>query len=623
MLNLALTDTSSGQTRLLPSLYRNRFELNQRYVHSLTAENLLRPYLFEAGLWSYAGPADTTWHWGWEAITCELRGHILGHWLSAAVQIAVQASDQVLHAKTAHVVDELARCQKANGGEWLGPFSDRALHRIALGEVVWAPQYTLHKLLMGLLDAYLVANNEQALEVLVRFAHWFHQWTAPFSREKLDDILDFETGGMLEIWASLYAITRDPAHAELIERYDRPRLFDRLLEGADVLTNKHANTQIPEILGAARAWEATGETRWRQIVEAFWRSAVTNRGTYCTGGGSAGEIWQPPFALSARLNSPHEHCTVYNMMRLARFLYRWTGDLAYAEYWERNLVNAILSQQNPTTGMVSYFLPLAPASVKSWGTPTQDFWCCHGTMMQAHASYSNSVIFQAPGEAIVSQYLPSRTLLNINGANVDMTLTQDVVNGVTLGGRFPSDAKMAIQHVHIPAGPVFRPDAFVYDVRIQCDRAERFALKLRVPNWVAGHASAVVNNEPCSIDGDPSSYITICRTWHDDRVHLVLPKKLTAEALPDAPDTFAFLDGPVVLAGLIDEERSLIGDPMRPETLLTPDNERHHHWWMMGGYRTVGQERGIRFMPLADIRDERYTVYFPVRAKSQRNRTRK
>ena len=158
---------------------------------------------------------------------------------------------------------------------------------------------------MGLFDMYAVAGNEQALDILVRFARWFHRWTQDFTREQMDDILDFETGGMLEVWANLYGVTGNESHRDLIDRYDRPRFFDRLLAGDDVLTNKHANTQIPEILGAARAYEVTGDERWRRIVEAFWKSAGTERGTYCTGGGSCGEIWQPPFALAARLHAPH------------------------------------------------------------------------------------------------------------------------------------------------------------------------------------------------------------------------------------------------------------------------------------------------------------------------------
>ena len=126
---------------------------------------------------------------------------------------------------------------------------------------------------------------------------------------------------MLEVWADLYGISGDKEHLALIRRYDRRRLFDPLLAGEDVLTNMHANTTIPEALGAARAWEVTGEERWRRIVEAYWRCAVDDRGYFCTGGQTNGEFWTPPHELSARLgDKTQEHCTVYHMMRLAEYL---------------------------------------------------------------------------------------------------------------------------------------------------------------------------------------------------------------------------------------------------------------------------------------------------------------
>jgi hypothetical protein len=373
----------------------------------------------------------------------------------------------------------------------------------------------------------------------------------------------------------------------------------------------------------------TGDARWRRIVEAFWRSAVTERGTYVTGGGTNGEVWQPPGQLSARLQSPHEHCTVYNMMRLAQYLFRWTGDAVYADYWERNYLNAILSQQNPDTGMVSYFLPLAAGSVKKWGTPTDDFWCCHGTLMQAHASYDQSLVFTDNEGIVVSQYLPSKTALDVAGTGVELTIMQDARAGVSVGQKFWHEGHMAIQHVHTPPGPVQRPDAYIYDLHVRCDEPTAFTLKIRVPWWVSAEPRVLLNDVPQALEhgvpqalehGVPQAlehggrgFLALRCVWKDDRIRLIFPKALTAEPLPDRPDTVAFLDGPLVLAGLVGEERTLYGDAAMPETLLTPDQERHHGWWNTGYYRTVGQAVGTRFLPLNEIRDETYSVYFPVR----------
>ncbi|HEY3342676.1 MAG TPA: beta-L-arabinofuranosidase domain-containing protein, partial [Anaerolineae bacterium] len=335
---------------LLPSMFQQRYALNRKYMMSLASENLLQNFYMEAGLWSPPQkPVDC--HWGWESPTSQVRGHFLGHWLSGAASIYAETRDMEIKAKADHIVAELARCQQENGGEWVGSIPEKYLEWLARGKQVWAPQYMLHKTMMGLLEMYRQASNVQALDVIQKCAGWFTRWTAKFTRQQMDDILDTETGGMLELWADMYAVTGKQEYLDLLYRYDRPRFFNRLLNGEDALTNMHANTTIPEIQGAARAWEVTGDQRWRDIVEAYWRSAVQERGAYCTGGQTCGEIWTPPGELAARLGDKNqEHCTVYNMMRLAQYLLTWTGDVAYADYWERNLYNGILAQQHPQTG---------------------------------------------------------------------------------------------------------------------------------------------------------------------------------------------------------------------------------------------------------------------------------
>ena len=378
------------RVKLLPGLFKKRFDVNRRYVVSLETQNLLQNHYMEAGLWAPWGKPENA-HWGWESPTCQIRGEFLGHWLSAAAHIYATTGDQEIKGKADYIVSEVARCQEENGGEWAGPIPEKYLDWLARGKTVHAPQCTVHRNMMGLYDMYAWAGNQQALEILVKWSRWFSRWTSQFSQDQFDDILDVETGGMLEVWADLYGVTGEKEHYELIKRYDRRRLFDPLIAGKDVLTNQHANTTIPEIHGAARAWEVTGEDRWRSIVEAYWRSAVVDRGSYCTGGQTNGELWTPPQQFSMRLGErTQEHCTVYNMMHLSEYLLRWTGDASYDDYWERNLYNGTLAQQHPETGMVTYFLPLRSGSAKKWGTPTEDFWCCQGTLIQAHTVYAKS-----------------------------------------------------------------------------------------------------------------------------------------------------------------------------------------------------------------------------------------
>jgi DUF1680 family protein len=597
----------AGQVKLLPGMFQERFDVNRRYLMSLRTESLLQNYYLEAGLAEarfrakmHGDPgAGDDWHWGWESPTCQIRGHFLGHWLSAAARIYATARDEEVKARADRIVSELGRCQRENGGEWAASIPRQYLDWLAQGKKVWAPQYTIHKTLMGLFDMATLAGNEQALDILERFAGWFHRWTGQFSREEMDDILDVETGGMLETWADLYGLTGNQAHLDLVYRYDRPRLFERLLAGEDPLTNRHANTTIPEALGAARAYEVTGEQRWREIAEAYWRCAVTDRGYFCTGGQTCGEIWTPPFAFAARLGDKNqEHCTVYNMMRLADYLFRWTGHVTYADYIERNLYNGILAQQNPETGMVSYFLPLQAGSRKTWGSPTNDFWCCHGSLLQAHTLHESYVYYEDGEGLAVCQYIPTELDWEWDGVPVMI--------------RQVFDREVSDRRVHEPDGSVHRPEHWVIEFTVRCQRPVRFALRLRLPWWLAGRANILVNGEPQSVSSAPSSFHTIQRMWQEDTVRLELPKALSTCPLPDAPDVMAFMDGPVVLAGLCGEERMLCGDRDIPETMLTPDDEREWRTWKPG-YRTRNQERNFRFAPLYAIRDERYTVYFNYR----------
>lgn len=606
---LSLSPVPEGSVRLLGGLFRDRFELNSRYVADLREEYLLQNHYLEAGLrrpmvgitnqlgaGEHAGGAFPG-HSGWEFPTCQVRGHFLGHWLSAAARIARQVDDRVLKARADHVVSELASCQERNGGEWCGPIPEKNLEWAANGASVWAPQYVLHKTLMGLFDMFRYAGNEQALEIMVRWAEWFHRWTGRFSRDEMDELLDVETGGMLEVWADLYSVTGDAKHLELLQRYDRRRLFDRLLAGDDVLTNQHANTTIPEVHGAARAWEVTGEQRWREIVEAYWRLAVTDRGFFCTGGQTCGEVWTPPFEFSARLGDKNqEHCTTYNMMRLADYLLRWTGDAAYADYWERNLYNGTLAQQNPDTGMVAYFLPLRAGAVKRWGTPTQTFWCCHGSLVQAHTQYAGAVWFENDDGLTVSQYIPSE---------LDWTYRDTPVRAV-----LRETPQQNIKNPCAPPAPAHRPDCMELEIAIDCETPVEFSLDLRLPWWLAGNASFEVGGETTDVP-ERSGWHRIRRRWHRDTVRLRLPRAVHASPLPDRPETVAFLEGPVVLGGLCGGRSLVHADRDNPAGTLVPDNEREWAEWKCG-YRAQRQPEEILFRPLYDITDERYTVYFPM-----------
>ena len=228
-----------------------REQRNRKYMMDLKSENLLLNYNLEAGRYTAAFFPEGI-HGGWEAQTCQLRGHFLGHWLSAAAMRYHASGDGEIKAKADAIVHQLALCQEENGGQWVGAIPEKYLYWIGRGKQVWAPQYNLHKILMGLVDQYELAGNQEALAVADRFADWFCQWSAGYTREQFDDILDFETGGMLEVWAQLLQHTGAEKYRTLLQRYYRQRLFTPLLEGKDVRSTLVSKLDDPDAYGAER-----------------------------------------------------------------------------------------------------------------------------------------------------------------------------------------------------------------------------------------------------------------------------------------------------------------------------------------------------------------------------------
>jgi len=591
----------------------DRQNRNLRYLLSLKDDNLLFPFRYEAGLINI-NTKKTDVHWGWDSPFSQIRGTFTGHWLSAMAKLYFSLKDLRIKSRADFIVSEIGHCQKENGGQWAFPIPEKYLNWIKNGKKVWAPQYVCHKVMMGLVDMYLYAGNDHALEIVKSCADWFYDFTNDISRETMDDMMDFEeTGGIMELWADLYAITNDPKHRDLIYRYERPRLTNPVHDGIDVLTNHHANTTIPEIHGAARAYEVTGDERFRRIAENYWKLAVDDRGTFVTGGQTNGEIWTPPGQQANRLGSlAQEHCVVYNMMRLSQYLYRWSGEAKYADYYEQNLYNGIFAQgywegywhstQNednpPLKGHVIYYLPLAPGSQKEWGSETEHFWCCHCTLVQANAVFHEDIFFQKDNSIYVAQFLPSEIETTINEKAIKLHMESLRQSDSNIQGELDRS---------IPS----RPKCDIHSIKIGGE-GEQFCLRIRLPWWLAGKARFTVNGEEisCKIE---NGHAVINRTWYDDVVCCIFPKELKAWSLPDRPNSMAFIEGPIAFAGLTSEERTIYGDINNPESFMAPDDERHWVNWRQG-WRTVDQPVNFRFVPLYDIGYEEYTVYFPVKS---------
>lgn len=595
----ALRPLAIGAVQLRPGLDLTRREATRSYVRSLKPRNLLLNHLLESGRDQLNAKPEGI-HWGWESPTSMVRSHFVGNWMSAMAHFWATTGDSWAKGLLDHVVDEMALCQEANGGEWLAGIPEKYLHWIKQGRAVWAPMYIVHRNMMGLFDAHTLAGNTTALELIINQCRWLTRFTDGMSDDELDDLLDWETGGIQELMADLYGITGATEHLELLRRFDRRRLIDRLLKGDDPLTNMHANQTAQEIVAAARAYEVTGELRWRQACEAYWRCAVTDRGTFATGGQTFGEYWAPPFHFPARLGrSNQEHCVVYHMSRLANHLFQWTGDPAYADYIERNRYNGIFAQQHPETAMVAYYLPLGPGGRKEWSTPTDSFTCCLATSIQAQAQLGTNAFYADGRELTIAQYVASSATWCMDAIKIHVLVSTSEVP--------PPPGKADFDH----GLPPHRPMSRTITIDIRADEPVEFTLGLRLPWWVAGAPVLTVDDEQVGLPDAPGTIQRITRVFSHNLIRLCLPTALTAVPLPGKPDTVAFMDGPVVLAGLVNEPRCLTGDVHNPLSILEPAEEFELGVWH-GRWMTKAQPSDFKLLPLHEVTDETYTVYFPV-----------
>jgi len=589
------------QVRLRPGPVLDALQVNRRHLLAQDLDRLLHTFRLTAGIPSAAKPLG-----GWEAPDNELRGHYTGHYLSACALMAAQTGDGEVRARGERLVAELAKCQAAHGNGYLSAFPEELFDRLRAGKPAWAPFYTVHKLMAGLLDTYTLGGNRQALSVLEGMARWTRGWVQPLGDDHMARVLEREYGGMNELLYNLAAATGNAGWAELAHRFDHERVFAPLAAGRDELKGLHVNTTIPKIIGAARRYETLGDPRARDVADFFWHT-VTERRSYATGGTSNNEEWQAgPNELASQLGGyTQESCVTYNMMKLTRHVFGWTADPRAADYYERAFYNGILCVEHPADGEKLYYTPLESGYWKLFGTPTQDYWCCTGSMAEAFSKLGDSIYFRdADGDGAgvyVNLFVPSE---------LDWT-----ERGVRL-----------VQETRFPEEDIIR-------LTVRAARPVRLPLRIRVPYWAQG-GSAVLNGQALDGFAAPGSYFVLDRSWRDgDRVEVRLPMRLHAQAMPDDPTVQAYMYGPLVLAGPLGKEgltpQVLRAEPTKPRTVpeyqgkpvaaptLVARSDDPGAWirpvpGRVLEFRTTGQATDVSLVPLNRIFDERYAVYWKV-----------
>ncbi|HYW48546.1 MAG TPA: glycoside hydrolase family 127 protein [Bryobacteraceae bacterium] len=608
------------QVKLLPGIYADAAEWNRGYMSRLAGDRLVHNFRLTAGLPSSAQPFG-----GWEIYKDpaaphtntegELRGHFTGHFLSASAQLFASAGDKDAKAKADQMVDDLAKCQqKLGAGGYLGAFPTEWFDRLDARRPVWAPFYTIHKIMAGMFDMYNIAGNKQALQVLEGMSNWADEWTASKSEEHMQDILNTEYGGMGEVLYNLAAATGNDRWAKAGDRFSKKRFFNPLASRRDELRGLHVNTHVPQVIAAARRYEISGDLRFHDVADYFWSEVVAAR-SYVTMGTSNGESWQAqPRQLAAELKmsvATAECCCAYNMLKLTRHIYAWTADPRYFDYYERSLINHRIGTILPDKGYTQYYLSLTPGAWKTFNTEDQSFWCCTGTGVEEYSKLNDSIYWHDDQGLYVNLFVPSE----LDWTEKGLKLRQET--------KFPEQQGTRLT--------------------VTSDKPVQMSMRLRVPSWLESAPTVKLNGKPLDASAAPGSYLVVNRTWRKgDHIEMELPMRLTVEAMPDDGKTQAFLYGPVVLAGDLGSdglsERNIIGPNaprlFRPNANVNrpPDapppvpqieipgfratNADPSKWIKPGdkplAFHTTGQQKDVALAPINSIFGKRYSVYWQV-----------
>lgn len=515
--NSLLHDFRLDQVTVTDPYLVNAFSKEVLYLKSYDLDRLAAGFRENRGL-----PARGEKYPGWEST--EIRGHTLGHYLSALSQAYATTRSSHLLQRLEYLIDELALCQFDSG--YLSAFPEQLFDNVENRQPAWVPWYTMHKIIAGLNAAYRATGSNTAYALVTGLGNWVHRRSTGWSAEIQERVLSVEYGGMNDCLYELYTISGDERHLHVAHMFDELSLFTPVHEGRDILKGKHANTTIPKFLGALNRYRVLGESErfYLEAAQQFWDMVVLHH-SYITGGNSEWEHFGDPDILDAeRSNFTAETCNTYNMLKLSRELFKITGETKYMDFYENTFINAILSSQNPDTGMTMYFQPMATGYFKVYSSAFDHFWCCTGTGMESFSKLNDSLYFHGGGSIYVNQYISSTVLAEEYGIELIQTANLP----------YQDTAEFRIRTLKEPARPV--------------------ALHLRLPDWLAGEAELTLNGQKQALNLS-GRYAVLERTWSSgDTFSLRLPMKPSCHTLPDAANVAAFRYGPVVLSAALGTE---------------------------------------------------------------------
>lgn len=503
---------------------------------------------------------------GWDSPDTKLKGHGSGHYMSAIAQAYAVATNPeqkaILRKNITRMVNELRECQEKTfvynkelkrnweardfapeaelremKGTWAA-FDEYKKHpelygygyinaipaqHCALIEMyraynnsdwVWAPYYSVHKQLAGLIDIATYFDDKEICDKALLIAKDMGLWVwnrmhyrtyvkqdgtqderraKPGNRYEMWDMyIAGEVGGMSESLARLSEMVSNPDEkAKLLEAancFDAPKFYDPLSKNIDDIRTRHANQHIPMIIGALRSYKSNQKPYYYNLAENFWR-LVQGRYMYAMGGVGNGEMFRQPYTqiLSMATNGLqegeseaypdiNETCCAYNLVKLSKDLNCYNPDNAqYLDYIERTLYNQIIGSLNPDQYQTCYQYAVGLNATKPFGNETPQSTCCGGTGSENHTKYQQSAYFANDHTLWVGLYMPT----TLHWKEKGVTIKQDCL--------WPA------QHSAIKI----------------TEGEGNFTLKLRVPYWATQGFSIKVNGKEVAKSYQPSTYVEL------------------------------------------------------------------------------------------------------------------
>jgi DUF1680 family protein len=585
---------------------------------------------------------------GWDSRTTRLRGHASGHYLSALAQsYAGTTYDKDLRVvflqKMNYMIDTLYDLSQKSGipvkegGEFnAGPTTvppgpgkddyDSDLSKDGIrtdywnwgkgfisayppdqfimlekgatyggkNNQIWAPYYTLHKILAGLLDCYEVGGNKKALAIAEGMGLWVYQrlQVVPTSTriDMWNRYIAGEYGGMNEAMARLHKITGDQKFLECAKLFNNISFFfgdaehtHGLAKNVDTLRGKHANQHIPQITGALETYKCTRDIRYYQIADNFW-DICTHCYMYNIGGVAGAKNPNNAECFTAQPDTlytngfseggQNETCATYNLLKLSRQLFMFDQDGKFMDYYEQALYNHILASVAEDNPGNTYHVPLNPGARKRFGNADMTgFTCCNGTALESNTKLQDSIYFKSADNTTlyVSLYVPS-------------TLTWTARNVVVK------------QRTNFP---------YADNTRLTLNGGGVFDIKVRVPKWATHGFFIKINGKDMTVQATPGTYLTLNRTWEDgDTIDLKMPFHFYLSPVMDKPNIASIFYGPILLAAEESEPRST----WRAVTLNSGDISKS----IIGDPNTLRFSiNGINFKPFYEVYS-RHSVYLDI-----------